>query len=127
MQVYQQFDIDSVPPVCNFIINETPTQVVFCEFWEFLLKTRLWHMCFLGNFANFPSFNFIENKTVFSCKLWQIVQPVTLLKVILHNKHFLVDFEIFFSPVTLLKARLHQKCFLANSEKFLKILYLYTI
>ena len=32
MEVYQRFDVDFVPPTCNFIKNETPEQAFSCKF-----------------------------------------------------------------------------------------------
>ena len=53
-KVYQQFDVDIVPPAWNFIKNETPAQVFPCEsFGVFdsaaLLNTRLSKNCFPPN------------------------------------------------------------------------------
>ena len=39
MQVYQQLDFDVVPPDCNFIKNETLTQVFFPEFCKIVKDT----------------------------------------------------------------------------------------
>ena len=60
MQVYQQLDVDIVPPICNFIKNETPPLVFSCEFFEFFQpviwsKTGAQHKCFLVNFEKFLS------------------------------------------------------------------------
>ena len=41
MQVYQQLDIDIVPPACNFIKNETPAQMFPCEFCVFFSACNL--------------------------------------------------------------------------------------
>ena len=58
MPLYQQFDVDIVPAACNFIKNEAPSQVLSCEFCEFLqpltlLKIRLQPRCFLVNLDTF--------------------------------------------------------------------------
>ena len=60
-----------VLPVRNFIKDETPAQVFYFGFYEFLqpvtlLKTRLQRGCFLANFTHF-----IKNETtaqVFYCE-----------------------------------------------------------
>ena len=31
MEVYQYFDVDIVPPACNFIKDKTPAQLFSCE------------------------------------------------------------------------------------------------
>ena len=38
MQVCQQFDVDIVPPTCNFTKNKTPAQVFSCKFYEYFLE-----------------------------------------------------------------------------------------
>ena len=81
VQVYQQFDVDIVPPKCNFIKNKALTQVSFlkllrmflaynlnkketavqllsCKFQDvfqyvIFLKTRFWHRFIPMNFAMF--------------------------------------------------------------------------
>ena len=68
MQVYQQFLVDLVPAVCNFVINEIWHMCFiesFANFFQFvtLLKTRLQHRCFLRVSRNFPDFKLKTLKT----------------------------------------------------------------
>ena len=63
MQLNQAFDVDVVPPTCNFMGNETLARVFSCEFSKFLqpitlLKTRLRHSCFLVSFEKIFSLVF---------------------------------------------------------------------
>ena len=63
MQLNQAFDVDVVPPTCNFIGNEILARVLSCEFLKFLqpltlLKTRLRHSCFLMSFEKLFSLQF---------------------------------------------------------------------
>ena len=77
MELYQLFAVDIVSLACNGVKNDTPTQVLSCEYWDFLsvtlFKTQLQRRCFLVIFfGNFPTCNSIKKATpaqVFSCKL----------------------------------------------------------
>ena len=63
MQVYQQFDIDIVPPALNFNKNQAGVFV------------RILQIC--------SASNFIKNKTqacVLSHEFWEVFQPKTVLK-----------------------------------------------
>ena len=78
MQVYQQFDVDVVPPACIFIKNKTPTQVFSCGFCEFfqhasLLKARIWHLLFLVNFVKFNNLQLYEKRGSSRGGLWWIL------------------------------------------------------
>ena len=82
--MYQRFDVAVVSPVCNFIKNETLTQVFSCEFCELfqpetLLKTRLQHRCFPVSFEKLLS--------------------TTLEKRETRVKRFLAKFETFLQPL----------------------------
>ena len=78
-----------------------------------------------------PACNFIENKTptkVFSCKFCNLFfQAVTLSKMRLQNRSFLVSFKEKIQPATLLKTRLQYKCFPVKVAKFLGTLVLQNI
>ena len=41
MQAYQQFDVDIVPPACNFIKNKCLSQGFSCEYREFFQPVTL--------------------------------------------------------------------------------------
>ena len=61
MQLYQRFDVDVVPPACNFIKNKILAHMFPFEFCELLypitlLKMRPRNRCFLANFDNLFSF-----------------------------------------------------------------------
>ena len=58
MQVYQQFDVNMVPPACSLIKNETPAQVFF-----------------LRILRNVSAGNYIKNNNpaqVFSSEFWKV-------------------------------------------------------
>ena len=68
MFVYQQLDVEVLPPACNFFKNETPAEAFsqeFCDFFQSvtLFETRLRYRCFLTNFAYFSACNFIKIET----------------------------------------------------------------
>ena len=96
IQVYQQFDVDIVPPVYNFIKSETSTQLFSCGFCKFFSTS-----IFLGNLSTFATGNYIKNDAeilvqVFSCKFCKFFQPVTLLKMRLQHRRIFLNFEKFF-------------------------------
>ena len=39
MEVYQQFDVDNLPPACNCIKNESPAQLFFHGFFKIFKNT----------------------------------------------------------------------------------------
>ena len=68
IKVHQAFDVDVVPPACNFIGNEALAHVFSCEFLEFLhpvtlLKTRPCHSYFLVILRNISVSNFLKAET----------------------------------------------------------------
>ena len=87
MQVHQQFGVDIVPPVCNFIKSETPAQVFSWKFCGF-----------------FSACNFIKKEAlvqVFSYEFWEIFYPPTLLKTSLRYRCFPTNFAKFLRTLIL--------------------------
>ena len=106
MELYQLFAVDIVSLACNGVKNDTPVQVLSCEYWDFLsvtlFKTRLQRRCFLVIFL-------------------EISQTATLLKRQLRHKYFLASF-LNFSACNLIKIETQvQMFFLINFEKFFSL------
>ena len=106
MELYQLFAVDIVSLACNGVKNDTPVQVLSCEYWDFLsvtlFKTRLQRRCFLVIFL-------------------EIFQTAALLKRQLRHKYFLASF-LNFSACNLIKIETQvQMFFLINFEKFFSL------
>ena len=107
--MYQQLDIDIVPPACTFIKSKIPAQVFFCEFCKFFQPVTYYKWdsgtgVFTWILRIFSTCNFVKSEILaqmFSCKFWEIFQPAALLRTRLSHRCFPVNLWKFFRTLIL--------------------------